>query len=160
MADITKVPDDQLLSMDKPDISQIDDESLLKLDKAISSTSNDPKAALTAYGANLEKTIPFMHQAGSALDALLGIGNGDSISDRYNDLESSQDAMRQAGLQTQPRIEMPSYLPDITPTGVGTIASGLATLPIGSPTKAAEKAVVEEPQLIGISAMLAGKPYY
>lgn len=121
MPDITKVPDDELLAMDSPD-----EDILLKTEVA-----NNPLASINAYAANIEQSIPFLHQLGSGLASSLGYGEGPSFMDRYKNLEQSQNDLRNAGMATQPHIKTPSYLPDITPVGVGTLGAGMATSPIG-----------------------------
>lgn len=74
---------------------------------------------LGAYGLNMLQSIPFSDEAISGVGATFGGGQGQDFSQRYGNLQQRQQAFREAGLQTQPRIETPSYLPDITPTGVG-----------------------------------------
>lgn len=137
-----------------PDISDVPDDHLLAMANA---SQGNPLASLTSYGANLEQLIPFMHQVGSAIVASSDLSN---FSKKYDDLERAQNAMRQAGMNQQPRIEMPSYLPDITPTGIGMVGGMLATAPIGMSRKAATIAVQPQQRLTGISAMLAGEDYY
>lgn len=81
-----------------------------------------------AYGLNALQAIPFSDEAISGIGAAFGGGNGQSIGDRYNDLQQRQQAFREAGIQTQPRIQTPSFMPDITPTGIGQTGATLATM--------------------------------
>lgn len=135
-----------------PDIAEVPDDELLAMANQVS-----PLAALTSYGANLETLIPFMHQLGSAIVASSDLSN---FSQKYSDLESSQKATRAAGINSQPRIEMPSYFPDITPTRIGMLGGMLATAPVGaSKTVPQMVPIAARPRLQGISAMLAGEDY-
>lgn len=71
-------------------------------DMAVQAQSMDPLAAVTGYGANLVSMVPGLKEAGSGLAAAAGYGDGDSFSDRYNNLEKAQQAMREAGVQLHP----------------------------------------------------------
>lgn len=81
--------------------------------------TQDVPAALESYATNIEKAIPGMHEAGSAIAAGLGQGQGDTFGQRYNNLEQSQQAMRQAGEETNPIA-----------TAIGQVGAGLATTPL------------------------------
>lgn len=109
--------------MSNPDKQKYDE----YLGKDIASTGQNVGDALLGYGANVSQMIPFSDEAMSAVGAGFGAGNGASVSDRYNDLQIRQQALRDASLQTQPRIETPAYMPDITPAGVGEAGAVLAT---------------------------------
>lgn len=78
----------------------------LKLQNARASVATSLPAQLTAYGANamhaISNVIPGLPQAGSALAAVAGYGQGDTFSERYKDLQASQKAMRQAGEENNP----------------------------------------------------------
>lgn len=64
---------------------------------AIGAQATNPIAALTGYAANAEPDL--MRQSGSALAALVGYGQGNTANERYQNLESAQGAMKQAGQQ-------------------------------------------------------------
>jgi hypothetical protein len=153
--DITQIPDDQLQAMLKqqqPDITQLSDAQLNALaqqrganvplgtdydklhadmvNNAMQQTATNPLAAVTGYAANMEKMIPFMHETGSAFAAAFGAGQGKNFGERYNNLEQAQQTMREGEQQTQPRIETPSWLPDITPNLLGEAGATLATAPL------------------------------
>lgn len=59
-------------------------------------------ARLTGYGANAVSAIPGLKEAGSALAAMAGAGEGQNFSDRYASLQEAQAAMRKAGETTDP----------------------------------------------------------
>lgn len=85
---------------------------------------------LGAYGANIAQAIPFSDEIASGVGATLGAGKGSDFSSRYNNLQQRQEAFRQAGLNMQPRIQTPSYMPDITPSGIGQTGATLALAPL------------------------------
>lgn len=91
-------------------------------------------AAELAYAANAESSIPGLHEAGSGIAAALGgipgaqeaaqdmgmsLGKGNSIGQRYDNLEQAQQAMRQAGEEQNPDA-----------TTLGQVGAALATTPL------------------------------
>lgn len=84
---------------------------------ALASQSTSPVAAETGYGANIINQIPGLHELGSAEAAALGAGQGNTFSDRYNNLEQAQQSMREAGQKLYP-----------TATTIGDVGTNLATM--------------------------------
>lgn len=78
----------------------------------------DPAAAVTGYGAALVNQVPYLHELGSAEAAALGAGAGDTWSDRYKNLEQSQQAMREASEDIHPYVTRGAEA--ITALGIGT----------------------------------------
>lgn len=107
----------------------------------VPNTSGAP-AQLLGYAANAESSIPGMHEAGSAIAAGLGAGQGDTFGERYNNLEQSQQALRQAGEEANPGA-----------TAMGQVGTALATAPLFPSVKA-----VTNLEKIG-SGMLSGAGY-
>lgn len=70
--------------------------------KALSAEASSPLAALTGYGANAIHQVPFLSEAGSAIAAGLGAGQGDTFKNRYDNLQQSQQVMREAANTLQP----------------------------------------------------------
>jgi hypothetical protein len=124
---------------------------LTKQDMAMSAVSNPETslpARLTAYGANAVSKIPGLKEAGSALAASLGAGEGDTFGQRYENLQSAQSAMRGAGRVTDPSA-----------TTLGDISGLLLGLGLGGnvATRAASK--FAPTAQAGLSAFSKASPY-
>lgn len=83
-------------------------------------------ANLVGAGANAVSGIPGLKEAGSALAALAGQGQGSTFDDRYDNLEQSQQVMHEASQKNEPIIQTPSWLPDIKPSSLEKYGASLA----------------------------------
>lgn len=96
----------------------------------LAAQSTNPIRALGGYAANVNQLIPFSDELVSGVGAVFG-GNGDTYSQRYDDLQKQQQAMREAGKELNPQ------------TATGQLGLGLASMKLlPSPTKLAEGAGV------------------
>lgn len=133
---------------------------------ALGSQAKSPLAALTGYGANVIGTIPGLKEAGSAIAAGLGAGEGETFSKRYENLEQAQQAMRTAGSQLYPNQTMlgkgASYLTQMAT--VPTTMNPLSNMTLGAAYgasdgdafKSGEEAAKERLVRGGAGAALAG----
>lgn len=91
-------------------------------DTAGQNISTNPLASVIAYGANAMQNIPFADEVGSGIGAALGIGKGETASERYDNLQQAQQVMRVKGQEINP-----------TSTAIGDVSGALATMavPVG-----------------------------
>jgi hypothetical protein len=87
-------------------------------------------ANLVGAGANSVSGVPGLKETGSALAALAGKGQGATFGERYNNLEQAQQAMREASQKNEPVLHTPSWLPDITPSGLEKFGASVAASPV------------------------------
>lgn len=99
MPDMEKMTDDQLQAIAD---GKTTPQAIHAAQQAVTAPQNSTLANATALGSDFMSGIPGMKETGSALAALAGYGGDGSYGDRYNNLEASQEAMRQAGSQTYP----------------------------------------------------------
>lgn len=71
------------------------------------------------YAANVETSLPFLHEATSATAAAFGKGQGDTFSERYQNNEQTQQAYRQAATEANPGAN-----------ALGQVSGALATAPL------------------------------
>lgn len=91
-------------------------------------------AAMTGFGARAIRAVPFLSEAGSGIAATMGAGQGNNFPDRYNNLQQSQQAMRETYTNTQPTVDVGSVVrPElggkesiVGPGGLGQSGLGLA----------------------------------
>lgn len=120
---VSELTDDQFMSMGDPQPAEMSDDQFMSLGsqpkqqaltkddlagQAMANPDTGLAARLTAYGANAASQIPGLKELGSTEAALpmaakdFAEGKGWTFSDRYNNLEASQKAMRDAGKKTDP----------------------------------------------------------
>lgn len=92
-------------------------------------TATHPGAALTAYAANAMQAIPFSDEIGSALASTAGFGQGNSWKERYDNMQASQQALREAGQKNYPGASL-----------TGELGAGLATSAVAPTLKVAKGA--------------------
>lgn len=90
--------------------------------------SDDPATRLGAnmvgFGARAIKAVPGLSEAGSGIAAGLGFGQGANFGDRYNNLQQSQQAMRESYTQAEPTTQVGPVT--VGPGGLGQGGLGLA----------------------------------
>lgn len=115
------VPEDSLKKDDKKALQQLHDQMYANVQENMGPDAKyfGVPAALTAYAANAMQTIPFSDEFGSATAAALGYGQGNTFKDRYDNLQQSQQALREAGAANNPGA-----------TALGQVGASLASLPL------------------------------